>query len=364
LSAIRLGVTRGPASACGIRDYAERQAAALPADLEVRWVDLPAPGEARAYREAARRERDVDVVHVHYEYGLFEPVKPWRNRLAAFLRALECPAVVTLHGELPVLHPRWQAAAPYRFRDALRDAAYLPFFAGWERRIHGHAAHWIAQVEDQRFRAAAALGASRVTLARHPVPETGRRWRCSTADSAGIVVPGFIKPHKGYDRLLAWLASRPGLALTLAGGPQHAADESFLFGLRSRAQAMGLTGRFAVTGYLETEAFAETLSRARLVVLPYERGGASGALSWAIAVGAPVVASDLPAFRELRDAGAGLELLPTSDAEAGPLLEALCADAGRLGALAQRNREYAAGHGYRDSASVLTAVIRQLAAGR
>jgi glycosyltransferase involved in cell wall biosynthesis len=119
-----------------------------------------------------------------------------------------------------------------------------------------------------------------------------------------------------------------------------------------------------VTGYLEPGALEETLCRARLVVFPYERGDASGALSWAIAVGAPVAASALPAFRELREAGAGIELLPASDAEAGPMLDALGGDIERLEALAARNRRYAALHTYGASAAGLASLFRRLAAPR
>lgn len=340
---IRLGVTRGPFARCGIADFARYQCAALPADFEVRWIELPARGGGQAFREAAHGARGLDLVHVHYEHALFEPVKPWRNRLAGFLEALDVPAVVTLHGELPALRPRWTGAATYRWRDALRDAAYLPFFGGWERHVHGGAAHWIAPAEGQLRRVAAALDASRVSLGRHPVPHASRLWRRAD-DAVTLVVPGFTKRHKGYARLLALLPSRPAWRLVLAGGPQDDDDRAFLADLHADAQALGIAARLTVTGYLDSAALEEALARATLVVLPYERGGSSGALAWAIAVGAPVATSDLPGFRELRAIGAGLELLPPG--EVGPLLEALCGDAGRLEALAERNRGYAASHSF------------------
>ena len=335
---------------CGVGDFARRLAAAYPPDVEVTWVRYPERDAGPAWRRAAAATEGSDVVHVHYEYGLFGTVKPFRNRFAAFLRALSAPAVVTLHGPLPALEPRW-AAGRRRAADVLRDLAYLPYFRRWERINRRGVAHWITHSRGLSERLVAAVGGDRVTWLAHPVPDVRRTWEPGEARSRVMVTPGFVKPHKGY-RELAWaLAEDTTWSWVIAGGVQDRQDAEHLKTLRRELAERGLEDRVRITGYLEADEMETTICGAAVAVFPYAEVNASGALAWAIGCGVPVVATDLPEFRWLRARGAGLELLPCDAPERWPeVLDRLQGEPGRLAELARRNRDYAAANSVRSCA--------------
>ena len=343
---MRIGVAAPRRRRCGVADFARRLGDELGASHHVRWIWYPQEASARLWRRAARSATGLDVVHLHFEAGLFHPLKPYRNRFVTLVRGLRSPVVVTLHGPLPVLEPRWCAgrrSAP----DLLRDLAYLPFFTGWERRLLQGVDHWIVHNRDLLERVRTMAGAGRVSYMPHPVPPTRRRWRLEPGGVPVLVTPGFVKPHKGHRDLVRALAGTDGWSWVLAGGTQEPADLAHLDRLREEAAGLGLADRVRVTGYLDREEMETTLAGATLAVFPYREVVGSGAVAWAIGCGVPVVTTDLSEFRALRADGAGIDLLPAGDPEQWRgLLHRLVPDAARLEELAERNRSWAAANGF------------------
>jgi glycosyltransferase involved in cell wall biosynthesis len=87
---------------------------------------------------------------------------------------------------------------------------------------------------------------------------------------------------------------------------------SRLKGWEERAKALGV----GMTGYLPAEELDRRWVRGTVGVLPYTSpSGASASFSMFAERGIPVVASDLPEFRFLRDRGAGTHIVaPTAAA--------------------------------------------------
>jgi glycosyltransferase involved in cell wall biosynthesis len=321
---MRIGVAAGARKRCGVGDFARALASAYPLDVEVLWLDHPAADTRAAWRGIARSADGLDVVHVHYEYGLFRTVKPYRNRYAAYVDRLSPPVVVTLHGPLPKLEPRWRSGRR-GVADLLRDLAYLPFFARWERIMHRGVAHWIVHGRSLSDQMEPVVGAARSTYLPHPIPEVAQRWRPGTGERLVMVTPGFVKAHKGYHELARVLAADRSWSWIIAGGPQDRTDEEYLQDLREVLIARGVGDRVRVTDYLDRPDMEATLCGAAIAVFPYAEVTGSGSVAWAIGCGVPVVTTDLPEFRSVRS---------------------LWREPARLDELAQKNREYAAANGY------------------
>jgi glycosyltransferase involved in cell wall biosynthesis len=313
--------------------------------VEVSWVDYPDPESGRAWRRAAATADRLDLVHVHYEYGLFRTVKPYRNRYATFLGRLRPPVVVTLHGPLPDLVPRWSSGR-LTLADLLRDLAYLPFFSRWSKILQRGIRHWIVHSQTLCNQTAIVTGEAECTYIPHPVPVVGRRWTLGRQREKVVVTPGFVKPHKGYGKLAQVLASDPSWSWIIAGGAQDQRDLEYLHRFRKVVAHSGLEDRVQITGYLDRAKMEATICGAALAVFPYDEVAGSGALAWTIGCGIPVATTDLPEFRSLRSAGAGIELLPAGGSDRWlAALDLLWRDSARLDELALRNRSYAATRG-------------------
>jgi glycosyltransferase involved in cell wall biosynthesis len=363
---MRLGVAAARRRRCGVSDFAQRLVAASPPEIEVTWIDYPDRDASGAWRRAARAADGLDLVHLHYEYGLFRTIRPYRNRYGTFLGRLRAPAVVTLHGALPRLEPRWRSGRRGA-SDLVRDLAYLPFFSRWERILCRGVRHWIAHGRGVHDQTAQVVGVERVTYMPHPVPEVESMWRPEARREKVIVTPGFIKAHKGYHELVRALKDGASWSWIIAGGSQDRTDEEYLHQLREVLAARGVGDRVRITGYLDRSDMEATLCAAAMAVFPYTDVTGSGSVTWAIGCGVPVVTTDLPEFRAMQSGGAGIELLPREAPDRwADTLDRLWREPARLEALASRNRDYACANGFgscaRAHAEIFARVVREAGA--
>ncbi len=329
---------------CGVGDVASRLARALPAEFEPTLVDLPTRASRGEWCQVNRLARSCDVVHVHFENGLFQVLRPLRNRLGTLLAGIGDRTIVSLHGPLPELVPRWPRwRTP---RDLVRDLAYFPFFARWEKAQYRRARHWVTHTRVAHERARRTLPRDRLSLLPLPVPQVADRWRYAPAEPLQITTPGFVKPNKGYELLLEVLGRLPTWRWVIAGGPQDDRDRLYLDQLRQAIEHAGLGSRIEITGYRPAVEVERELARATVVVLPFHTTTASASLAWAVGCGAPVVAARLRPFVEVAEAGAGVELVEGRDPDTWTrCLTRLAAEPSSLELLSARNLRYAQGHG-------------------
>jgi phosphatidylinositol alpha-mannosyltransferase len=128
---------------------------------------------------------------------------------------------------------------------------------------------------------------------------------------------GFVgrinEPRKGLPTLLEALpkilAERPAVRLLVAGkGDEEEAVKDLPRAIRDRITFLGM---------VSDEDKARLLRSVDLYVAPNTGGESFGIiLVEALSAGAPVVASDLDAFRQVLDGGSSGELFPVEDAEA------------------------------------------------
>jgi glycosyltransferase involved in cell wall biosynthesis len=149
-------------------------------------------------------------------------------------------------------------------------------------------------------------------------------------DGPVVALTGLLRPYKGVDVLLrAWpkvLERVPNAQLVIAGRPM---GMELPTELPPRAHVLAR--------FLEEDEFAWVLRRTDVVCLPYSAIDLSGVLFSALALGRPLVLSDVGGFSEL--IGQGAVLFPPGDADA--LAETLAAALGDADLLARLAKEAA-----------------------
>jgi glycosyltransferase involved in cell wall biosynthesis len=127
---------------------------------------------------------------------------------------------------------------------------------------------------------------------------------------------GHLYPWKGVEVLLRALKDLPDARGLIVGG--HPAEPD-LARLRQLAGDLGIAERVTFTGLVAPAAVAAHLEQADVLVLPNSATAISARYSSPLklfeylAAGRPIVASDLPAFREVLREGANALLVPPDD---------------------------------------------------
>jgi glycosyltransferase involved in cell wall biosynthesis len=159
----------------------------------------------------------------------------------------------------------------------------------------------------------------------HVVPDGGPAYIDVPAprgsDSRRVIVgyAGHLYPWKGVDVLIQALATLPDIEGLVIGG--HAAERD-LARVQSLAASLGLADRVALTGQIPPADVARRLADASVLVLPNtpsvisERYTSPLKLFEYLAMGRPIVASDLPSIREVLTHEHTALLVPAGDAGA------------------------------------------------
>jgi len=137
--------------------------------------------------------------------------------------------------------------------------------------------------------------------------------------NAVVTYAGHLYPWKGVDALLRAIASLPRVQGVIVGG--HPA-ESDLGRLQSLAQSLRVAARVTFTGLVSRADVGHYLEQADVLVMPHtstqvsERYASPLKLFEYMAAGKPIVASDLPAVREVLRDGENAVLVKPSNTEA------------------------------------------------
>lgn len=313
---------------CGIAAYT----AALVEELrglgvEVDVVPVPYTDRDPDRRAAALvRLNAADLVHLQHEYTFWGGIAPGASSLPGWLRALRVPRVVTGHTVFSATELlRVDSEQRPRQRLAKRLlSAYPPYRRLVETGPFRGAAAVIVHTEAARTELAA-RGLPRERLhvlpagvppAAPAAPEAVAAWRerLGAEGRRLLTLFGYLSPDKGYEVALAALASLPRpVRLVIAGGTRVETERAYADTLQADILARGLAERVTITGYLEEPDLAAVLALTDLVLVPHTAANGSYSVRVALSHGKPVLASDLPCFREIAEQGGGVELFDAGD---------------------------------------------------
>lgn len=246
--------------------------------------------KAAARVRAWIRAHDFDVVHIH------EPLAPSLSVLTCW--SARGPLVATWHSSLG--------------RSRVLAAGYGIAQTAAEK-VRGH----IAVSEDARRTLVANVGGDAVLIpngVRVTDFSEGPRSDVITRDGLAVVFLGRTdEPRKGLAVLLrAWpevMAEHADAHLYVLGPGEIEKDVYSLLG--EFAPSVSFVGR------VDDASKAAALREATIYCAPHTGGESFGiVLAEAMAAGAPVVASDLPAFTRVLEGGASGQLFPAGDSDA------------------------------------------------
>jgi glycosyltransferase involved in cell wall biosynthesis len=240
--------------------------------------------------DAARQLAGADVVVMQWNRRGWGTRGRSLARLARFRRAYRGALVVTLHDifERHGLRQRWLQP----------EAWSLRYLGRVSDRIVVH-----SEVEVERLQGL--VPRERLSVVPHFVehrdlllsPDEARA-RLGLTGRRIVTLLGFVYGRKGHRYAVEAVPHLPDdVVMVYAGGP--VAGRSFVHDLAMRkAQELDLGDRFRITGYLSEEELETWIAATHLAILPFTDLSASGSLSSWISVAKPMLASDLPGFRE------------------------------------------------------------------
>ena len=208
---------------------------------------------------------------------------------------------------------------------------------------------------------------SRISTIPHPplpLAEAGPRAQPAAAGPVRVLFFGSIKHYKGIDVLvdagLSLAAAGVDFVIDVVGRPFEPVDE-----LQAKIAAAGKERQFRFDlRYIPDEALADYLQAADLVVFPYRKIDASGALALAIEAEKPIVASEIGVFAEA-PARQHLRLVTPEDVgELARALKELIESPAARETLRQQTRQLKAGmHTWPEFAEKCLAVYKRLING-
>lgn len=293
-------------------------------------------GLGRVYNLIASSKVKPNVVHFQHEFAF------WNDndfeRVVDELQELNIAVTVTLH----------TVTAPPRRSGLLRRLPYLI-----ERPIiHTHEAAAALQAYGHTTPAVISHGVAIREAPRQP-PDGALREKLNLNPSLVYgLVPGFMSSSKGHQEILEGLAASGGVNLILAG---ECRDDSYRMKLEGWIDEFGVRDRVDLRyGW---QASDDLWHIADLVVLgagkttPYS---ASGQLAQAMGWGLPVVAKNVPIYRD------GPALLYDTAEECGMLLDYLAFPQNRLRVANDRSKHLAATRQWRDVAASHVSLYREI----
>lgn len=225
-----------------------------------------------------------DVLHVHWPDALLKAPTPMRR----LLKYLQFRALLQLN-RIRGVRQVWTVhnLTPHEDGGGLRARA----LEAWERSCTDHV--FLSQ-------AAADMGKSaQATVIKHGDYRDVREAHSEreVPSVAGeLLLFGLLRPYKGIETLIDAVRGQSALHLRILGRAEPSSYSDAL--LQHAGQPDGVELSF---GRVDDAELVEAITRAEVVVLPYQKIYNSGAALMALTLGRPIIVTDSGTMRELRD---------------------------------------------------------------
>lgn len=288
--------------------------------------------EIEAYYLAfCQRAAEFDLIHIQHEHGFFHGSYPFNVSVKVFnlilrnLKKTKKPVFVTFHTEPAYFDADREEDLGLKGKLLLKAKKYIALFQ-WKRKVSKffkRSQYFVAIVHSKKSRLQllkSGFDQSSIQVLTHAFPNRDLRSISSDIrlskrnlglpeESVVLSIFGFISEYKGYKVAIRALSHLPNnYVLAIVGGPHpeaaekdKALDDVFETIESVSEQDPSIVQRVLITGYVETEQLNEFHKVTDICLAPYLPSSisASGALTWALTSGKPVIASNIPAFKEL-----------------------------------------------------------------
>lgn len=174
-----------------------------------------------------------------------------------------------------------------------------------------------------------------------------------------LFLPAAVERHKNIEVLIDSIPhlSDPQIEFRIAG--TTATDPTYVAELLARASRLGVESRFHLLGPVPYERVVSFYRGAIALVFPSKLETFGHPMLEAMIAGTPVIASDIPAFREIGEGAASF--FPADDPIAlAARVDDLNAHPSHRNEIIAKGRERAAGYSWRRSTDALCAVFREI----
>jgi glycosyltransferase involved in cell wall biosynthesis len=381
---------------CGIATYCGNLVRALdnlgvqndvyPLEPEL-WKSYVASDITEFQEDIARQARGYDLVHIQHEHGLFGHGLGYKKSSRNFggvlqkLQAEEIPVVATFHtdpfGDKQRNVSRLSLATLHEsFKNMQRQVV-------WRRRVSGRfgplpqqAKAIVHTVSSRRAMIRQGVPASAVHVIEHGcLPPRNDHADGPAAKQALGLAPtdtlltmfGFVSPYKGHDLAIQALERLPEhVHLAICGGSHPEADDDYLASLITLVHELDLDDRVTITGWLAPTEAERYYAATDICLAPYTTTdlSASGAITWALASGKPIIGSKIPAFRNIcREQPCMLLTTPERIDEIVWAVEKLSAAPEHAARLVAAARCYANAHTWEETAVVTRDLYSRMVSG-
>ncbi len=284
-------------SECGVAAYSRSLVAELEDHTVIEVVSLD-PGADVSPAWVAARLNSGEVAHIQHQYPFFGGMAFHRNWFRRLLMRMDVPLVVTVH-ELDLGEADSRPVRGYKrwFNRRLFGAAEID-------RIIVHTAEYRDKlaglgVEPADIRV---IPEGVPAVSAPPISAEDAKSELGLAGKKVVTIFGFVVRRKGYGVALEALRHWPAdVVLLIAGGPHPSDRTGFFDELKSRIASENLSERVTITGYLPDDKVPVAMAATDVMAGPFTAMSNSGSIVRAIAYGRPIVASDLPAARDINE---------------------------------------------------------------
>lgn len=277
---------------CGNADYAKGLIEGLKKRVDVRVIEIEQPYTANPFHFLSlgkKAGKDCDIVHVQHGYGVFGKLFVSGIFSPLFYRQLTGKRVVT------TLHDVYDVGGVLGFFRRLINRSIF-------RRsdiLHVHSQKAADLLKEQ------GVGEEKIVVSPLAIFQKPVRMDKKTCqkqlgvEGKVLLLFGFIQRNKGYERVIDALPSLGKNTTILIAG--HPFDKGYVRELKRLAQERGVQDRVVFKEGFQDDEISTILGAVDVGVLPYKDITQSSVLSYFIAQKIPVVTSDIPFFRELKE---------------------------------------------------------------
>jgi glycosyltransferase involved in cell wall biosynthesis len=337
-------------SACGIATYCENFVNAIEArGIECDVIPITPsdwreylPSDTKAWHaHVTEATEGADLVHIQHEHGLFGHAVSdgfALKQYGAVLKSLHergIPSVTTFHTQPIAL----------KLKNPLQNLIHgLKRKYRWKKYVAQYFESGLAQaivhsMQTRKLFARMGVPAKSIHVLRHPClppreikidSQTAKQTLGYPEDAKIVALFGFIGQYKGHDIVLETLQNLPeNYHFAIVGGMHPEACDGYLDHLVRTIQKEEIE-RVRITGWVDRQTADLYFAATDVCVAPY-RGdtvlSGSGAITWALSSGRPVIASKIEAFRNVnRIADCMMMITPDKTAELGWAIEKLVED--------------------------------------
>ncbi|MEY9857970.1 glycosyltransferase involved in cell wall biosynthesis [Catenulispora sp. GAS73] len=324
------------------------------------------------YRKAAARLADsgVDAVVIEHEYGIFGGNDgAWITGFAGELVRRGVPYLVTLHTVLS--EPTWTQAST--LNRLCQDAAAVTVFTETARTLVVRTG--IAPPDRIVYVPHGAPEPVTDQLTSYEIGPEGRRTLDALAGRRLLSTFGLISPGKGLQTAIEALGliaeEHPDVSYLIAGSTHpeivRNSGEDYRDSLMRVAKEAGVADRVVfLDSFLTEMEIGAILAQTEIFLTPYRSREqiSSGALTFAVAAGKPVVSTAYHYAVDMLGDGAGITVPPEDPEAFAGALRTLLGDDERLAAARRAARERGAGLRWDAVAQRFAAIVRACAAQR